>query len=171
MHGVRGGVGLEGAVERMRGEVVDGNWWSKEQEQGKGRRRQLVIVDGFLLFGKSVPESLRGLFDIKILLRAGYEEAKRRREARNGYVTLEGFWRDPEGYFDMVVWPNYVREHGEMIGGGDGGGQRVWFSEPEWGLERCLEWVFGVVRREVEGFDSEGGDGDGDGLVSRSVPG
>lgn len=158
VHGVSRVISPE-VVERMMEDVY--GW----PEVVKGRK--LVIVDGFLLFGKSIPDSLRGLFDVRVLLRAKYEDAKRRRERRNGYVTLEGFWQDPEGYFDGVVWPGYVREYGGMVGGGDGdelvgeggsgGGQRVWFSEPEWGLERCLEWVVGVVRREIEDLD-RGGD-------------
>ena len=115
------------------------------------RGRTLVVVEGFLLFGRSVPASLRGLFDVRVLLRARYEDAKRRRERRNGYVTVEGFWRDPEGYFDGVVWPNYVGEHGGLVEGGGGGGG-VW--EEGWGLEECLEWVVGVVRGEVEALDA-----------------
>lgn len=130
----------------------------------------LVIVEGFLLFGRSIPAPLRELFDVKILLRASYGDAKARRERRNGYVTLEGFWRDPEGYFDEVVWPGYVREHGGLVGregggyvegppgegggdgggGGGGGGMGVWVSDPGWGLEECLEWIVGVVGRVVE---------------------
>ena len=38
-------------------------------------------------------KSIRDLFDVKIFLRTDYETAKRRREARSGYVTLEGFWK------------------------------------------------------------------------------
>ena len=34
-------------------------------------------------------------------------------------MTLEGFWEDPEGYVDEVVWPNYVREHKWMFENGD----------------------------------------------------
>lgn len=176
VHGVKRGVSRE-CVERLRGVVCgrgsgsggDG-WWlggegGKEGEEGvkkgkgtKRRRRKLVIVDGFLLFGKSVPKSLRELFDVKVLLRARREDAKARRERRNGYVTLEGFWEDPEGYFDGVVWPNYVREHGALVeGGGEGvgslDGQRVWLSDPGWGLEECLEWVVGVLGREVGGIE------------------
>lgn len=151
VHGVQGGIAPE-TIDRMKQEVNSSSWV-------KGRR-QLVIVEGFLLFGRSVPGSLRGLFDVRILLRAGYEEAKRRREGRNGYVTLEGFWEDPPGYFDGVVWPNYVEEHGGLLGGGEGAGgggeggfwDGVWFSETRWGLERCLEWVVGVLRREIEGM-------------------
>jgi nicotinamide/nicotinate riboside kinase len=36
-------------------------------------------------------------------------QAKQRRESRTGYVTIEGFWADPPGYFDKIVWPNYAR--------------------------------------------------------------
>ena len=57
--------------------------------------------------------------DAKLFVRASLAAAKRRREARDGYVTLEGFWSDPPGYVDRVVWPNYVREHAWMFEGGD----------------------------------------------------
>jgi nicotinamide/nicotinate riboside kinase len=57
--------------------------------------------------------------DVKLFLRASYEKAKARREARDGYATIEGFWQDPPGYVDMIVWPNYVEEHAWMFEGGD----------------------------------------------------
>jgi nicotinamide/nicotinate riboside kinase len=57
--------------------------------------------------------------DIKLFLRTSYAKAKARREARDGYVTLEGFWADPPGYVDKIVWPNYVAEHSWMFQGGD----------------------------------------------------
>ena len=57
--------------------------------------------------------------DVKLFLRGSYAQAKARREARDGYVTLEGFWTDPPGYVDKVVWPNYVEEHAWMFEGGD----------------------------------------------------
>ncbi|CAD6566633.1 MAG: ribosylnicotinamide kinase [Alectoria sarmentosa] len=159
--GVHGVKGIEPEViERMKREVEA---WP---EAVKGRK--LVIVDGFLLFGQSIPAPLRDLFDIKFLLRASYEDAKRRRENRNGYVTLEGFWQDPPGYFDRVVWPNYLEEHGDLFrfGADDpdgpldearGSARRICFSDPHWGLERCLEWIVGVMRREIEGLDSGNG--------------
>ena len=137
-----GAVGRD-AIERARAALTPS--WA-------GRR--LVIVDGFLLFGPSVPASLRDLFDVKVLLRARYEEAKARRARRNGYVTLEGFWADPEGYFDEVVWPNYEREYGGLVAGvGEGGGRAggVWVSGLGWGVEECLGWVGGVLGGEVEG--------------------
>ena len=102
---------------------------------------------------------MRDLFDVKVLLRAGRGQARARRAGRGAYVTLEGFWQDPEGYFDRVVWPNYVEEHGGMVDGVDGEGvvegegsfgQRVHCSDPGWGVEECLEWVVGVLGGEME---------------------
>lgn len=57
--------------------------------------------------------------DIKFFLRVSYAKTKARREARSGYVTLEGFWEDPPGYVDKIVWPNYVEDHRWMFEGGD----------------------------------------------------
>lgn len=57
--------------------------------------------------------------DLKIFLRTSYAKAKARREARIGYVTIEGFWTDPPGYVDKIVWPNYVEEHAYMFEDGD----------------------------------------------------
>jgi nicotinamide/nicotinate riboside kinase len=34
-------------------------------------------------------------------------------------VTLEGFWADPPGYVEDLVWPNYVRYHSWMYEDGD----------------------------------------------------
>ncbi|PNY19943.1 Nicotinamide riboside kinase [Tolypocladium capitatum] len=83
---------------------------------GSGLR--LCLLDGFLLYAPSVAAVLPSL-DVKLFLRGSYAKAKARREARNGYVTLEGFWTDPPGYVDKVVWPNYVDEHAWMFEGGD----------------------------------------------------
>ena len=143
-----GGEVMGGVLERLR---ADG---AGSAVEGVLRGRTLVVVEGFLLFGRSVPASLRGLFDVKVLLRARYEDARRRRERRNGYVTVEGFWRDPEGYFDGVVWPHYVGEYGGLVEGVGG----VRLSDEGWGLEECLEWVVGVVRGEVEALDARVGD-------------
>ncbi len=150
---VVGGVSEE-VVERLRGEVET---WPEFV-----RRRRVVIVDGFLLFGKSVRYVSEEVFDIRILLRARCEDAKRRREGRNGYVTLEGFWQDPVGYFDEIVWPNFVEEHGWIFCGGDveGDVERsavdvygrtvVGPLEVEGGLDGLLEWVVKELRGEIE---------------------
>lgn len=135
------------------------------------RNRQIVIVEGFLLFGKSLHlhnhSPFSSIFDLKILLRASYEEAKRRREGRNGYVTLEGFWKDPEGYFDRVVWRGYVQEHAWIFEGGDVEGRvKENLGEEEGdgkgdtgvrvgplvdGLDWVLEWVLGELSKFLVG--------------------
>ncbi|EPZ33801.1 hypothetical protein O9G_002513 [Rozella allomycis CSF55] len=51
------------------------------------------------------------LLDIKIFLKASKETVKKRRNERDGYVTIEGFWKDPPDYFENVVWPNYQKYH------------------------------------------------------------
>ncbi|KAL7317895.1 ribosylnicotinamide kinase [Mucor circinelloides] len=64
-----------------------------------------VIVEGFLLFcDKEVCDNL----DTKFFVKASKQILKTRRESRKGYVTLQGYWVDPPGYFDRIVWPQYV---------------------------------------------------------------
>ncbi|KAL9103578.1 MAG: hypothetical protein Q9163_001380 [Psora crenata] len=89
------------------------------------KSRPIVLVEGFLLFGHSVQESLAPLFDLQILLRATFAAARARRARRNGYVTLQGFWQDPPRYFEDVVWPNYMREHAWLFPRGDVEGEVV----------------------------------------------
>ena len=78
----------------------------------------ICIIDGFLLYSESM-HSIRELFDVKLFLRTDYATAKSRRENRTGYVTLEGFWEDPPGYVEKVVWPNYVGDHAFLFEGGN----------------------------------------------------
>ncbi|KAF9438924.1 ribosylnicotinamide kinase [Entomortierella beljakovae] len=66
---------------------------------------KFVIIDGFILY---VNEQLRETIDVKFYLTASYQILKDRRESRKGYATLEGYWVDPPGYFDDIVWPNYL---------------------------------------------------------------
>lgn len=142
---------LEVAVERLRGE-------------GKGRwssQRKLLIVEGILLFpSPPLPVVLPPLFDVKILLRVDRGVAKERREARAGYVTLDGFWTDPPGYFDDVVWQNYVESHERYFVRGNVEGKvdeekckegRVHIGPRDEGLVEVLEWAVSVIRREVQG--------------------
>ncbi|KAF7545742.1 hypothetical protein G7Z17_g8937 [Cylindrodendrum hubeiense] len=79
---------------------------------------RLCLFDGFLLYSPAMA-AIQPSLDIKLFLRASYAKAKARREARDGYVTLEGFWADPPGYVDKIVWPNYIKEHAWMFEGGD----------------------------------------------------
>lgn len=72
----------------------------------------LLILDGFMLY--QAPEILENL-DLAVLLRGSFATLKNRREARSGYVTLEGFWKDPEHYFEDCVWPEYVKSHAQFF--------------------------------------------------------
>ncbi|KAF9284301.1 ribosylnicotinamide kinase [Linnemannia elongata] len=71
----------------------------------KSDTTKFVILDGFILY---VDEQLRNTIDVKFFLTAPYQVLKDRRESRKGYATLEGYWEDPPGYFDDIVWPNYL---------------------------------------------------------------
>ncbi|XMA13103.1 hypothetical protein WAI453_005894 [Rhynchosporium graminicola] len=79
---------------------------------------RLCVFDGFLLYSKALAP-IQPQMDIKLFLRVSYAKAKARREARSGYVTLEGFWEDPPGYVDKIVWPNYVEDHEWMFEDGN----------------------------------------------------
>ncbi|PMD45426.1 P-loop containing nucleoside triphosphate hydrolase protein [Hyaloscypha variabilis F] len=79
---------------------------------------RLCLFDGFLLYSDSM-KPIQSQIDIKLFLRVSYAKAKARREARSGYVTLEGFWEDPPGYVDKIVWPNYVEDHKWMFEDGN----------------------------------------------------
>ncbi|EDU48938.1 nicotinamide riboside kinase 1 [Pyrenophora tritici-repentis Pt-1C-BFP] len=107
-------------------------------------------------------KDIRELFDVKLFLRTSYETAKRRREARSGYVTLEGFWQDPPGYVDNIVWPNYVQDHRFLFKHGDVDGeldpnvcQNVGIhgmpKEAEGDMTRCLNWAAGVLESVIKG--------------------
>lgn len=99
----------------------------------------------------------------KIFLRTSYAKAKARREARTGYVTIEGFWEDPPGYVDKIVWPNYVEEHAYMFEDGDVEGkfrhdvlQREGIRVEDDGavgegdMGRTLEWSVGILLDEIK---------------------
>jgi nicotinamide/nicotinate riboside kinase len=83
-----------------------------------GDRVRFAIVEGFLLYAQDM-KHVWDLFDIRLLLAADYQQVKSRREARKTYVTLEGFWEDPPGYVDAIVWPNYVKYHRVLYRDGD----------------------------------------------------
>lgn len=90
----------------------------KLKDDGKIRDpgQDLLIVDGFMLYPS---RELMSLFDLPILLRGSFKVLKYRRESRSGYVTLEGFWKDPDGYFEDCVWPEYVRAHNHLFAEGN----------------------------------------------------
>lgn len=86
-----------------------------------------------------------------------YATAKHRRENRTGYVTIEGFWEDPPGYVDNVVWPNYVKDHAFLFENGDVNGsydeavcKDMSLHAAPAGAQRSmtttLSWAFEVIR-------------------------
>ncbi len=157
--GAGGGGITQALVEELRHEVREKTTTDRERKEGTTAQR-ILLLDGFLLFTPSVPRSFVSLLDVKILVRAPYEDAKRRREARSGYTTMDGWWEDPAGYFDRVVWPNHVLENQGFFGEGDIEGsvdERVCEREGvrvrmgrEGELGEILRWVVAVVRDSVE---------------------
>jgi len=103
---------------------------------------------------------IRKLFDVKLFLRTSYKTAKTRREARSGYVTLEGFWEDPPGYVDRIVWPNYVNDHSFLFQNHDVEAEldetvcsRLGIHgmprEAEQNMAQCLEWSVKVLEDTI----------------------
>lgn len=124
---------------------------------------RVAIVDGFLLFSREM-QAVRDAFNVKLFLRTDYQTAKQRREARSGYVTLEGFWADPPGYVDNIVWPNYVKDHSYLFHGGDVEGDvdsevvsklgiDVMPQDKQGDLSACLEWAYGVLEGALARLD------------------
>jgi nicotinamide/nicotinate riboside kinase len=149
-HGV-----LEAEIQRLRDEVR--TWMQGKEWEG----RRICIVDGFLLFSEDMKD-VRELFDVRLFLRTSYETAKKRREARSGYVTLEGFWQDPPGYVDKIVWPNYVKDHEFLFKDGNVDGKlderlceivgiNGMPREAEENMTKCLGWVAGVLKGVIKG--------------------
>jgi nicotinamide/nicotinate riboside kinase len=124
----------------------------------------VAIVDGFLLYSQEMA-TIRDTFDVKLFLRTDYETAKRRREARSGYVTLEGFWADPPGYVDKIVWPNYVKDHQYLFQNddveGDVNGELVndlgidvMPAEKQGDLSACLAWAYDKLETALRNLDA-----------------
>ena len=120
---------------------------------------RLCIFDGFLLYSESMAV-IQPHIDIKLFLRVSYAKAKARREARSGYVTLEGFWEDPPGYVDKIVWPNYVNDHKWMFedenveGEFKGDMLKKWnihtqLGDPDVDMETTLEWAVKLLMQEL----------------------
>jgi nicotinamide/nicotinate riboside kinase len=120
----------------------------------------VAIVDGFLLLSDDMKD-IRSLFDLRLFLRTDYNTAKTRREARSGYVTLEGFWEDPPGYVDEVVWPNYVKDHGFLFEKGNVEGElnknvlkdldiHAMPREAQKSMTRCLEWAYEILETALD---------------------
>lgn len=151
-------------IENLKAKVRE---WTQQGNPGHGilnsssAALRLCIFDGFLLYSPSMA-SIQKYIDIKLFLRVSYAKAKSRREARSGYVTIEGFWEDPPGYVDKIVWPNYVKEHQWMFEDGDVEGKLKDDVLAEWkinaqadkgpdvDMETTLNWAVEILMRELE---------------------
>lgn len=96
-----------------------------------------------------------------VLTNHSYATVKLRRETRSGYVTLEGFWEDPPGYVDKIVWPNYVQDHKFLFRDGNVQGDlnettaaamklEVMPKEYASDMTKCLHWACEVLLTHVE---------------------
>jgi len=99
------------------------------QNTGASTCVTICLLDGFLLYpnpGAPDDSQERELHDIlehllspKLFIPSTRQRTIERRTKRTGYVTLEGFWEDPPGYVEDVVWPNYRRDHTWLFSGSD----------------------------------------------------
>lgn len=128
----------------------------------------MCLLDGFLLYSPPKFSRVMDLIDIKLFLQVSRAKATQRREARDGYVTLEGFWKDPPGYVDKIVWPNYVEAHEWMFVGGDVEGGKLDLEAlqkkdvlvqqstagpgTDFDFEDTLVWTVEEVMRALEGW-------------------
>ncbi|KAI8300256.1 Nicotinamide riboside kinase [Colletotrichum sp. SAR11_240] len=122
---------------------------------------RVCLFDGFLLYCKEM-ETTMSLIDIKLFLLVSRAKAQQRREARDGYVTLEGFWKDPPGYVDKIVWPNYVEAHQWLFEEGNVEGrlnEKVLQEKDikaqlgkglDINMETTLEWTIEIIITELE---------------------
>ncbi|PRT54365.1 Nicotinamide riboside kinase [Wickerhamiella sorbophila] len=112
-------------------------------------KEPVVLVDGIMLFHKSSP--VLDEFDHKIVLFTDYATLKQRRESRSGYVTIEGFWQDPPGYFDDIVWPEYLKNYGFLYEGEPGtelskaARQQAIVAPPSRELDALLTWAVDLI--------------------------
>ena len=124
---------------------------------------KICLLDGFLLYCPQM-QTVMDMIDIKLFLLVSRAKATRRREARDGYVTLEGFWKDPPGYVDKIVWPNYAEAHKWLFEDGDVEGQPCLRALSEKGIhaqigrgldidmETMFEWTVDTILQELQRF-------------------
>lgn len=122
----------------------------------------IAIIDGFLLYSEEM-KAVRDLFDVKLFLRTDHKTAKARREARSGYVTLEGFWEDPPGYVDKIVWPNYINDHKFLFKNGDVEGEydeaalqnfdiKAIPTSAQQNMAACLQWACDALEQALDEY-------------------
>ena len=87
-----------------------------ELKLSKYQDTPIAFVEGFMLYHDP---KIVSLFDVKLFFYASYDCLKARRESRSGYNTVAGFWVDPPGYFEKMVWPEYVKNHAHLFNNND----------------------------------------------------
>ncbi len=114
-------------------------------------KRKVCIIDGFLLYHD--PQIIPRL-QLRILLRADYQTLKARRNARSGYVTLEGFWKDPPNYFEDIVWPEYLAHHSHLFQ--DKQQQQLADEYTDvihlakgWSMTELVSWAVEIIEKEA----------------------
>ncbi|SMN18393.1 similar to Saccharomyces cerevisiae YNL129W NRK1 Nicotinamide riboside kinase [Maudiozyma saulgeensis] len=115
------------------------------------KKYKLVIVDGFMLYNN---HDISSEFDLRLFIRAPYKTLKKRRDARNGYQTLDSFWVDPPYYFDEFVYKSYEENHRSLFQHGDVEGKLTTESSKEIkdfnnddgvSIEESLSWVIDQI--------------------------
>ena len=117
-------------------------------------------MDGFLLYAPTI-SAIHPFLDIKLFLPIDFCTAKKRRDARGPYVTKDGLWHEPEGYFEKIVWGNYAREHTWMFKGGDVEREpddevlkekavSVMSGGSDVDMEITLKWAVKILMKELE---------------------
>lgn len=127
------------------------------------RGLRICVLDGFLLYSREMETGgVPALLDAKLFLLVSRGRATQRREHRDGYVTLEGFWTDPPGYVDKIVWPNYAGSHAWLFKEGNVEGnldeevlrEKGILAQVGKGLdvdmETTFEWAVETLMRQLE---------------------
>jgi nicotinamide/nicotinate riboside kinase len=74
--------------------------------------QKIILVDGFLIYNYDKKDSI---YDLRIFMKSSISTLKSRRESRNQYNTKDGFWKDPENYFDLIVLPEYKKNNAKIL--------------------------------------------------------
>ena len=73
---------------------------------------QFIIIDGFLMYHN---DQMIDTFDVRLFLQAKKDVLMARRNARKGYITIDGYWEEPIGYFENYVWPEYLKYNEKVL--------------------------------------------------------
>ncbi|OTB05420.1 hypothetical protein M426DRAFT_139756 [Hypoxylon sp. CI-4A] len=144
---------------------------SSSSSSSSSKPLRICILDGFLLYSPEMEAGgVTNLLDTKMFLLVSHESVVQRRERRDGYVTLDGFWKDPPGYVDKIVWPNYVEAHAGLFEGGDVEGkldegilkEKSILAQTGEGLDvdmtTTFNWAVDTLIRQLEEFAGKEGE-------------